>query len=241
MRMTLGASVDSQFIRNWRESRRVNIQWRGIYHYYATEVEPEAQAQMLLSAAAGDFGTEPITVDCERRDDERLKPFDRATYTANLRRFLDYLHARTPRGVRIYTSAVEWRAITTLPAWARDYALWVAAYPFDPNSATYRPDLPPGWDHWAMWQYISTGYVDGIAGPVDLNREKVRVQYIIALPDTLTTGEVLRRLTTAFGTDLLAPCVVVPFDMASQNPAPIFPPTEPIPHTLRDKTNQQVI
>lgn len=172
MRASMGATgVDKQFARNWSESRTAGIPRRGVYHYVVTEAPAAEQVDNIMRVTQGDFGSEPLTLDCERRADEhKLSAFPREAYTALVREMLDRLAGVV--GLRIYTSKNEWNQITTQPAWASAYPLWVAAYPFDPDSPTYKPPIPAQWTTWSMWQYSSTGNVPGIAGSVDLNRER---------------------------------------------------------------------
>lgn len=54
------------------------------------------------------------------------------------------------------------------------YPLWIAAYPagYAPNpdpTHLHLPHLPASWNHFTIWQYTSSGHVDGIAGNVDCN------------------------------------------------------------------------
>lgn len=46
------------------------------------------------------------------------------------------------------------------------YRLWLAAYVNLP-----KPKLPKGWTGYWLWQYSNKGSVDGIRGPVDLNKK----------------------------------------------------------------------
>jgi GH25 family lysozyme M1 (1,4-beta-N-acetylmuramidase) len=240
IRCSLGLRADSEFARNWAESARVGIERRGVYHYYTTEISPLAQAAALLAVTGGDCGNEPVTVDCERRADERLLPFDKAAYTANVKLFLDELAEALPQvRQRIYTSAEEWHQITTQPEWARDgkYAKWLAHY----NAFINAPATPPGW-RWDRWQFTSVGRVDGISGNVDLNRDAVElphldpapveteanVQYLLTVRDVTSTARVLELL----GTDAVELQAVVPIQIPSIPPPPI--PDPPL-YTVRVK------
>src|SRR3990167_11238519 len=121
-----------------------------------------------MQTTGGEWGKEPLTLDCERTDAERLLPvFPKAAYTALVREMLDRLavHGR----VRIYTSANEWQAMTTLPAWAEGVVDWIA----DISSVGAAPVLPAGVTTWKRRQYSFTGRVDGIIGDVDLNIDNV--------------------------------------------------------------------
>jgi lysozyme len=169
VRATLGrGGVDTHYRRNWREIVWAAFPQRGLYHYYITEDPPDTQLDNIFHTTGGDFGNRPFTVDCERRADERIRPFDRIAYTRNLERFLNGWKGRTRHPIRIYTSAAEWRQITTEPAWLADYDLHIAHY----NSFILAPALPRYARGWQVWQWDNTGHLPGIAGNVDLNRVK---------------------------------------------------------------------
>ena len=170
IRATMGATgVDSEYRRNWRGSAAAGIPHRGVYHYVtASNLVASAQVNNIMQTTGGDWGNEPLTLDCERTDAERLLPvFPKAAYTALVREMLDRLavHGR----VRIYTSANEWQAMTTLPAWAEGVVDWIA----DISSVGAAPVLPAGVTTWKRRQYSFTGRVDGIIGDVDLNIDNV--------------------------------------------------------------------
>lgn len=44
-------------------------------------------------------------------------------------------------------------------------SLWLAHY-----TDSQKPTIPQGWDNYSLWQYSSSGTVDGIEGRVDMNR-----------------------------------------------------------------------
>jgi lysozyme len=170
---TGGTGVDSEYARNWRESALAGIPRRGTYAYVITGIPAAEQVANILRVTGGDFGTEPLTLDCERTKSERDAMaggwvFPKNAYTSMVWDMLHALTPHAPNGLRIYTSANEWAAITSQPAWAVWYPLWVAHY----NDHVAQPDCPRGWA-WARWQYSCTGHVDGIDGAVDLNRERV--------------------------------------------------------------------
>jgi hypothetical protein len=182
-------------------------------------------------------------VDCERREDERDKPFDKAAYTTNLKIFLDELEealAGTYTRQRIYTSAEEWKHITPQPAWARDskYDKWLAHY----NAFINAPACPPGW-RWDRWQYTSVGRVDGIDGNVDLNRDAVELPHLdpapieseAAMQYLLTTYEPTARVLELLGSAAVELQAVVPIQIPSIPPPPL---PQPFPTQV---TNRWVI
>ena len=171
IRATMGATgIDSEYRRNWQGSAAASISHRGIYHYVtASNLVASSQVNNIMQTTGGDWGDEPLTLDCERTDAERLLPvFPKAVYTALVREMLDRLavHGR----VRIYTSANEWQAMTTLPAWAEGTVDWFAEYN---DNITVPPTLPPGVRTWKRRQYSFTGRVAGIDANVDLNIDNV--------------------------------------------------------------------
>jgi lysozyme len=173
IRASLGkGGVDDMFARNWENSASAGLVRRGVYHYYITEDNPQAQVANVFRVTQGDFGTEPFTLDCERRRDEVSKPFDKVRYSLNVKQFVDEWQASTSHPLRIYTSAVEWAAITTLPLWVRSFGLHVAQY----NAHITEPDIPFGWADWEVWQYSASGHLPGVAASVDLNWVKPTVE-----------------------------------------------------------------
>lgn len=198
IRSTMGATgVDFQYRANWAKSRDAGIPDRGPYHYVATGVMAADQVNNILRTTGGDFGT-AITLDCEKTSSENEAiaggwVFPKASYTFMLRAMIDLLEARGAK-VEIYTSKPEWLAITTLPTWAKDYPLHVAAYPFDPNNTVYRPAIPQPWLAWNLWQYTSKGHVDGIDGYVDMSRRNTAPTPNPDIPRFLTKVSELRTL-----------------------------------------------
>ena len=65
-----------------------------------------------------------------------------------------------------------------LPYLARQFfshPLWIGQYPSmggclsDPTAKGLKPTLPKDWTDWQVWQYTSSGRVDGIEGNIDLD------------------------------------------------------------------------
>jgi len=62
----------------------------------------------------------------------------------------------------IYTGKYAWKTIMGDVSYA-DYDLWVANY------GVSTPALPYGWTDWKLWQYTSSGYLNGFKDRLDLN------------------------------------------------------------------------
>ena len=138
----------------------------GVYFYSqaVTPAEAEEEARFLLSLIAGYPITYPVVFDWEvpAAEDARTRYVDGATATARARAFCQVVQAAgyipmtygSPR--KIYNGGLLLDQLQDYPAF------WLAHYTpgSTPTTFRYRYD---------MWQYSSTGYVDGIPGNVDLN------------------------------------------------------------------------
>lgn len=157
IRATMGApsgsysGKDDRFIYNRAGCRAAEI-LDGVYHYFVNGVSAEAQFENLKSVIGADYGALPIVVDVERRRDEHgvPEPVDKAAFTDSLRAFLNLLETAYGHKPLIYTSRLEWEAMTTLPAWESEYDFFVAQYA--PALTAVRP-------RWrvVLWQYSTTG------------------------------------------------------------------------------------
>lgn len=87
-----------------------------------------------------------------------------------IRAWVKRVHRRLGAKPLIYTNATSWSATgDTLEFARRGHKLWVA------NWSVKRPSVPAGnWAGrgWTVWQFTSSGSIDGIPGRVDLNRFK---------------------------------------------------------------------
>jgi GH25 family lysozyme M1 (1,4-beta-N-acetylmuramidase) len=87
-----------------------------------------------------------------------------------LRVWVKRVHKRLGAKPLIYTNTTSWSATgNTLEFARRGHRLWVA------NWGVKSPSVPAGnWAGrgWTVWQFTSSGSIDGISGRVDLNRFK---------------------------------------------------------------------
>lgn len=182
---------DDKFLFNWLKAWEAGLA-RGAYHYWRHDADNRLQIERVYRSLLGE-GELPVAVDVELRPSEADPPAsERQVITDKLREFLLGLEARLGHRPAIYTSPRYWHAMTTRPAWAADYPLWLADW-------TGGPDYPDSWTWAFLRQYAVTAErsVNGIVTAIDRDRWQGWVQ----------------------------------------PPAP--PPAEI--HTLRDRTNQQVI
>lgn len=89
--------------------------------------------------------------------------------------FMSEATALTGTAPIIYTPRAWWDACTGYSSAFGDDVLWVPAY-----SAGTPGTLPAGWNTWNMWQYTSSGSVQGISDAVDLD-------YFSGVPETEQT------------------------------------------------------
>lgn len=136
----------------------------GAYHFarpdtYTSDPKGDARAEAdwFLSLAAPRSGDLLPALDLETAG---LPAAQMVEWT---RAWLD--RVRRKIGVRpvLYTYPAFWSALGGTTAF-RLYPLWIANYEVS------EPQLPNGWRRYAIWQYTSSGSVDGIPGRADLNR-----------------------------------------------------------------------
>lgn len=153
---------DPRFDDNWRGAAEAGLV-RGAYHFYVTEDDPQAQADLFLSTVELRAGDLPPVVDIEligRGTEEVALP-------EHLHRFLDILESETGVTPILYTPPNFWDAHFH-ESYAR-YPLWVAEYGVD------APQLPEGWTGWVLWQFEGDAQVPGVEKGADRSRSHPRV------------------------------------------------------------------
>lgn len=136
----------------------------GVYFFSQAinAAEGEEEARFVLEQLKGYKPLMPIYFDAEFGNAQktgRADKISKAARTAAAEAFCKTIEkAGYYAGVYTYTSfALE--GYIDYAALAKKYTMWLADYRANPNT-TLRRD---------MWQYSSTGVVDGIAGGVDMN------------------------------------------------------------------------
>lgn len=152
-----GIYTDSKFERNYEQCKAYKIPV-GAYWFIGpnctTKTDGEADAARFLKLLKGKQFEYPVYVDIE----PPLKPANRKYNTDAVIAFCEYMEKAG------YYTGVYGSTYSTFQSLVDDsrltsYAHWVAQYA---NSCTY-------WDNYGIWQYSSDGWVDGIAGRVDMN------------------------------------------------------------------------
>ena len=157
-RVNHGGFMDPRFDENWAAIKKVGL-LRGAYQYFNPGGDPVEQAQVFIDKVGrlqpGDL---PGVLDVESTDGESP-----SVIASRVQTWLDLVEEGTGRKPMIYTGGYFWNDSVKSDAFA-DYPLWTAHY------TSQCPYVPDAWDRWAMWQYTSSGSVDGISGNVDRNR-----------------------------------------------------------------------
>ncbi len=137
----------------------------GVYFFSQalTPAEAEEEAYQLLEWLKGYRVTYPVVFDWEEQDkeDSRTRGTDGNTVTACALAFCKVIKdaGYTPMTygspTKVYSGGLQLEYL-------QDYPFWLAHYTKDTAPTSFRY-------HYNMWQYSSSGVVDGIDGRVDLN------------------------------------------------------------------------
>jgi lysozyme len=157
-----GTGVDARFTTNAANAApHMPISY---YHLFRPESSGALQAQHYLNTVTPFGFNMPLAVDVEAVETD--SPLTPAQYANQLATFVEAIGAAMGSLPAIYTSASQWQRLVG-PGHDdlfRRCPLWVAHY------EVQSPTLPRGWTSYWLWQYTSSGRVDGIAGRVDMNR-----------------------------------------------------------------------
>lgn len=146
---------DRMFKRNADECTRLNIPFGVyIYSYASNEQEALSEARHVIRLIKDYKMAFPIYYDLE---DPKVGRLSNDQIARNAKTFCDELE-RNRYLPGIYANLFWWTTKLTDPIF-NNYTRWVAKY-----SDTLDFDKP-----YDMWQYSSTGFVEGIEGNVDLN------------------------------------------------------------------------
>lgn len=137
----------------------------GFYHFARPENDAIKEAEFFYNNTKGYFKKGIPVLDWEA---------ERISDTAWAKRWLDKVYALSGVRPMIYMSesvvnAYDWSSV------AKDYGLWVAKYAdnaIDKNYSMANAGTKPSvryWDFYAMWQWTSSGKLDGYSGNLDCN------------------------------------------------------------------------
>lgn len=213
--------VDPKFSEHWAGAREAGI-LRGAYHYLFAGQDAKKQADSFIATVGSDKGELPPIVDLEDAYNEDVS---NGKIITTCKAFLDILEQAFGRTPMIYSrkTYLEPRVSANgkAPAWAKDYELWVAQYPFEFDPARMpninMPKQPAGWKDWNFWQYSESAIVDGVTDEinrptrVDLNwfrgTETELYQFANVQPAaeqtyTVKAGDTLEGIAESYGLSL---------------------------------------
>lgn len=157
VKATLGdTEFDANYTNNMKNARAAGLA-AGSYHFYLTDDTPQAQFANYSSHVVLEPGDLPPVIDIEKLSHNTLP-----NLAADLKLFLNAVQEHY--GLKPILYSGETFANEYLEEFA-PYPLWIAEYNKDK-----RPVLPKGWTHWTFWQHAQNGTVEGVKGPVDLDR-----------------------------------------------------------------------
>ena len=155
-----GALVEDPYFRkNIEAAQKAGVKV-GLYFFTQaiSEVEAVEEASMVLALCADDKITYPIFIDTEGAGgDGRADGLDKHTRTAVCEAFCETIES-AGYDAGVYASR-NWYRNNLDVSRLEDYVIWLAEYKATPEYE----------GKYQMWQYTSSGSIDGIDGRVDLN------------------------------------------------------------------------
>lgn len=140
---------------------------RGVYHFANNVNDAVAEANYFVDNILGYVGDAILVLDYERGNNDPRNVGWAKTW-------LDQVHARTGVKPLIYMSESNVNAVDWSPVFNADYGLWVAKYWDNSPQPNYNmadagpePNVNWGAAGYAMWQWTSTGRLDGYGGNLD--------------------------------------------------------------------------
>jgi GH25 family lysozyme M1 (1,4-beta-N-acetylmuramidase) len=157
-----------------------------IYHYLRFALDPESHADICarrLREAASLGAKDFLWLDWEDTSAQaKIMTVQQRQWWAS--EFLDSLEKNNDVFTYGHYTGTWWfqpylDTVTTCTVKLQDqffdHPLWIGQYPSmgdclsDPTAKGLKPTLPKDWTDWQVWQYTSSGRVDGIEGNVDLD------------------------------------------------------------------------
>jgi GH25 family lysozyme M1 (1,4-beta-N-acetylmuramidase) len=182
IRVSDGVNTNDEFFaQNWQGARTAGVR-RGAYQFFRPSQDPLAQADLLVDAiGALSPGDLPPVLDLEVMSGQSA-----ATVRARAQQWLARVEERLGITPIIYTGPYFWRDNVGAPAFGANHPLWIAHY------TSQCPLVPEPWSTWKLHQFTDSGLIDGIEGPVDVNRfngtesDLAALAFQGAAPDTCT-------------------------------------------------------
>lgn len=157
---------DPSFATNWQGARIVGLP-RGAYHFFSALTPGVAQAENFLNTVPSAIvPTLPPALDLELPSGDVLR--ERAEMLREIGAWLSVVETEMKRPAILYTTREFYQAYlegsdlieATTRIGEGGHGLWLRSIGSEPDFTS----------HWTIWQFDDNGRVDGIDGPVDINR-----------------------------------------------------------------------
>lgn len=145
---------DNKFEQNYTNAKKAGVKLGAYWYSYADSVtDAEKEAKACLSVLKGKTFELPVYYDLE---DNSQVGFGKTTLTNIAKKFCDTLKS-SGYSVGVYANANWFKNYLDYSGLKKLYSIWLAQYN---STAQYECDI---------WQYSSSGSVNGISGNVDMN------------------------------------------------------------------------
>lgn len=141
--------------------------FRAGYHFARPDGSAAEQANRFLDTVnyTNDGTSMPPVLDMEANPNgATCYGLDQGQMTTWIEDFVGLVKERTQREAIIYTSPGFWQECTGNSTAFERNPLWIAEWDVD------QPSTIGGWPQYTFWQYSDSGTVNGVNGPVDVNR-----------------------------------------------------------------------
>lgn len=156
--------IDTYFAQNAQQALAAGLEL-GFYHTFNADVLGAVQARNFLTQAARFPHPLGLWLDVEHVDGITDPPPD--VLADRIQAFVGSVEKAGER-IGIYTGGYWGQVGRQNDRYFGTLPLWVAHY----NSHVTKPDLPHGWNDYYLWQFTSSGHIEGIDTRVDLSRFK---------------------------------------------------------------------
>lgn len=141
----------------------------GCYYFFVASQAGPAQADVMLPAADGRYGTLKPMIDVEEasfQSSGSLSLLEKINNLAQLRLAIAKAYNIDKTDVLIYTNNDTWTSYMGSTDAFRGSQLWQAEYHYDPHHV---PSPIQGFNKFTIYQYSDRGDIPGMMGDVDLD------------------------------------------------------------------------
>ena len=159
LRGAYGIWKDTQFDKHYEEFRKRDVPI-GSYHYIIGNYPGKSQAEIFNTI------TKDKTLKLGLWNDAEDRGVTTGLSRSVVNDYMTNIESMSGKKVGIYTGVYAWYEIMqNMSNTYGDRTLWVAHY------GVTKPSLPrySAWSKWNLWQWSSSGRIDGYSGNIDMN------------------------------------------------------------------------